>query len=198
VAKSGRPQDAYGKRAKKAGYPSRAIYKLEEIDRRLSLLKPGLRVLDLGAAPGSWTRYVAERVGPSGRVVAIDLKPIEIALPGHATAILGDALAVETAQLEGPFDVVLSDMAPATSGQRHRDQYLSYELYSRALEVAVELLVPGGTFVGKIFQGAEFPDARKATAQHFERVRIFKPEASRKESYEVFLAGLRKREASSS
>ena len=192
---SGRPQDAYGKRAKKAGYASRAIYKLEEIDRRLKLLKPGMRVLELGAAPGSWTRYAAEQVGLSGRVVAIDLKPIAIGLPPNAKTIVGDALALETAQLEGPFDVVLSDMAPSTSGQRHRDQYLSYELYSRALAIASELLVPGGTFIGKIFQGAEFPDARKATADAFERVRIFKPDASRRESYEVFMAGLRKRPA---
>ena len=187
-----RPQDSFGKRAQKEGYPARSVYKLEEIDRRIKLLRRGMRVLDLGACPGSWTLYAAQKVGREGRVLGLDLNPARTALPPQARFEERDVTTVTTDDLGGPqsFEVVLSDMAPATSGQAHRDQYLSYELYMRALEIARGVLVEGGTFVGKIFQGAEFPDARKATQAMFDKVRIIKPEASRTESYEVFLIGL--------
>jgi len=187
-----RPQDSFGKRAQKEGYPARSVYKLEEIDRRIKLLRRGMRVLDLGACPGSWTLYAARQVGREGRVLGLDLNPARTALPPQARFEERDVTTVTTDELGGPqsFDVVLSDMAPSTSGQAHRDQYLSFELYVRALEIARGVLVPGGNFVGKIFQGAEFPDARKATQQAFDKVRIIKPEASRNESYEVFLIGL--------
>lgn len=157
------------------------------------MFKQGQRVLDLGASPGSWTLFAAERVGRGGRVVGLDLKDPEVALPAHAEIRVLDAFAADPETLGGPFDVVLSDMAPKTSGQRHADQYRSYELYTRALGLASEVLKPGGMFVGKIFQGAEFDDARAATRDAFEKVRIIRPEATRDESYEVFLVGLDKR-----
>lgn len=186
-----RPQDHFGHKAKAAGYPARSVYKLQEIDRRVRLFRAGQRVLDLGAAPGSWCLYAAERVGPSGSVFAIDLEEIRIALPANVRFLQCDidAFDVDGAGEGKPFDIVLSDMAPKTSGQRQRDQYLSYELYSKALTVAARVLAPGGHFVGKIFQGAEFEEAREATQQHFENVRILKPDASRSESYEIFLYG---------
>jgi 23S rRNA (uridine2552-2'-O)-methyltransferase len=185
-----RPQDHFGRRAREAGYPARSIYKLQEIDKRLRLLKPGQRVLDLGAAPGSWSLYAAERVGPSGRVVGIDLQPIQIAAPAQVRFLELDiaALTPESLGAGGPFDVVLSDMAPHTSGQRHRDQYASYELYMQALRAAELLLAPGGFFVAKIFQGPELEAARAATARLLEKVKIIKPEASRSESFEIFIA----------
>jgi len=187
-----RPQDHFGERAKREGYPARSVYKLQEIDRRVQLLRRGQRVLDLGASPGSWTQYAAQKVEREGRVVGIDLNPARIALPPHVTFQTLDIfkLDVQSELGAGMFDVVLSDMAPHTSGQRHRDQYGSYELYVRALEIASQVLVPGGSFVGKIFQGPEMEDARNQTRAHFDSVRIIKPDASRSESFEIFIVGL--------
>ncbi len=189
-----RRQDAYGKRARREGFPARSIYKLEEIDRRTRILRSGHRVLDLGAAPGSWTMYAAQRVGPKGRVLGFDLTPFEGTLPPHAEIRVADAFALDIGELgEAPFDVVLSDMAPATTGQKHADQYRSYELAMRALAIAKTALRPGGSFVAKIFQGGEFPAAQKAMREAFEKVRVIRPEAVRTESYEVFLVGLGRR-----
>ncbi len=187
-----RPQDHFGERAKREGYPARSIYKLEEIDRRVKLFRRGQRVLDLGAAPGSWTMYAADKVGRDGKVIAIDLNEARVALPPHVSFRALDVFTLTADDLGGPgsFDVVLSDMAPHTSGSRVRDQFGSYELYLRAVEIAGEVLVPGGSFVGKIFQGAELEQARAATRARFETVKIVKPEASRSESYEIFLVGL--------
>jgi 23S rRNA (uridine2552-2'-O)-methyltransferase len=187
-----RPQDHFGEQAKREGFPARSVYKLQEIDRRVQLLRRGQRVLDLGAAPGSWTLYAAERVGREGKVLGIDLNEARIGLPPQASFQALDVFTLDAQAVGGPgsFDVVLSDMAPHTSGQRHRDHFGSYQLYARALEIAAQVLVPGGSFVGKIFQGADFENARKATAQHFDKVRVMKPEASRSESYEIFLVGL--------
>jgi 23S rRNA (uridine2552-2'-O)-methyltransferase len=189
AARTRRPQDHFGDRAKREGYPARSVYKLQEIDRRAQLLRRGQRVLDLGAAPGSWTLYAAERVGREGHVLGIDLNEARVALPAQVTFRALDVFAMDVhAELgAASFDVVLSDMAPHTSGQRHRDQYGSYELYMRALAIAGQVLVAGGAFVGKIFQGAELEEARAATRALFEKVRIVKPEASRSESYEIFI-----------
>lgn len=147
-------------------------------------------MLDLGASPGSWTLYAAERVGQAGRVLGIDLEGSDVALPPHAEIRALDAFEIDPGSLGGPFDLVISDMAPKTSGQRHADQYRSYELVMRALELAETVLVPGGAFIAKIFQGAEFEQARDALRAVFEKVRIIRPEATRDESYEVFLVGL--------
>jgi 23S rRNA (uridine2552-2'-O)-methyltransferase len=125
-------------------------------------------------------------------VLAIDLAEITVGTPPNVERRVADLMAASVDDLGGErsFDVVLSDMAPKTSGQRHRDQYLSYELYMRALELAIATLAPGGRFVGKIFEGAELPDARRATQAAFTQVRTIKPDASRSESYEIFLVGL--------
>lgn len=147
-------------------------------------------MLDLGASPGSWTLYAAERVGPTGRVLGLDLHEPELALPPQAEIHALDVFQADPETLGGPFDLVISDMAPKTSGQRHADQYRSYELVMRALEIAKKVLAPGGAFVAKIFQGAEFEDARNALRQVFDKVRVIRPEATRNESYEVFLVGL--------
>ena len=156
----------------------------------MGLFKRGQRILDLGASPGSWTLYAADKVGPQGRVLGIDLKDPDVALPKQAEIRTLDAFEVDPAVLGGPFDAVISDMAPKTSGQRHADQYRSYELVMRALELSKSVLRPGGTFVAKIFQGAEFEDARDALRACFGKVRIIRPKATRDESYEVFLVGL--------
>ncbi|MEM9191545.1 MAG: RlmE family RNA methyltransferase [Myxococcota bacterium] len=193
----GRRQDAFGKRAKAEGYPARSVYKLEEIDKRVRLLRPGLRVLDLGAAPGSWSLYAARKVGRKGVVVAIDLQRITIAFPPQVEVLEADATDVLTDEPPAwaiePFDLVLSDMAPATTGQRQLDMYRSYELVMTALRIGTEVLRPGGSLVAKIFQGAEFEDARSAFREVFADVRTLRPKAIRSESYEVFLVGQNRR-----
>jgi len=195
MARSRRPQDHFGRRARREGFPARSVYKLQELDRRLGLLRRGARVLDLGAAPGSWTLWAAERVGEQGRVIAVDLQAIDVALPRQVRTHQADIFTLSAADLGGPssFDVVLSDMAPATTGQRHLDQYRSFELFTHALSLARAVLAPGGSFVGKIFQGPDSGEAQRAVAAAFEKARLLKPDASRAESYEVFLAGLRLR-----
>ena len=190
-----RPQNPYKKpdrftvAAKKAGYPARSVFKLEEIDRRTRLLKQGMRVLDLGAAPGSWSLYTANKIGPSGRLMAIDLDPLTTTLPAHATFVQGDALSLGNSALAtfAPYPVVLSDMAPRTTGNRLGDQTRSFELFMGALEVAQALLAPGGAFIGKIFMGEDLPLARAGVKRAFEKERLIRPEGTRTGSYEVFV-----------
>ncbi len=191
--------DHFTVEAKKAGYPARSVFKLEEIDQRVRMFKPGQSVLDLGASPGSWTLYAAGRVGPKGHVLAMDLKPLDTtsgkALPPQAEFILGDALSLETEALArfAPYDVVVSDMAPNTTGNRLGDQTRSFELFMRALAVAEALLKPGGAFVGKLFMGEDFALARAEVKRLFEAERTLRPEGTRTSSYEVFLVGERRR-----
>ncbi|HEY3666197.1 MAG TPA: RlmE family RNA methyltransferase, partial [Polyangiaceae bacterium] len=122
--------DARTKAAKEQGFPARSVFKLEEIDRRVKLLRGGQRVLDLGAAPGSWSLYASQKVGASGRVLAVDLQEIRQAFGPNVTVSQGDALALENEALAqfAPYDVVLSDMAPNTSGNKLRDHAYSFEL----------------------------------------------------------------------
>jgi len=194
---SKRPQDHWGHRARKEGFAARSVYKLEEIDRRTRILRVGARVLDLGAYPGSWTAYAAQKVGPGGRVLGIDLTEFKGTLPAHAEIRTGDVLSLELEKELGPasFDLVVSDMAPSTTGHRFTDQARSHRLFMRALEIACVVLAPGGHFVGKIFQGEDFEVARAALRVAFDEVRIIKPPASRAESYETFLIGLRRKAA---
>lgn len=177
--------------AKKAGFPARSVFKLEEMDRRMRLVRPGMHVLDLGSSPGSWSLYVAQRVGAKGQLLSIDLNPLGVGLPQPAVFVQGDALTLTNDDLArfAPYDLVLSDMAPKTTGNRLGDQTRSFELYMRALEVAAALLKPGGTFVGKIFMGEDLPIARAEVRKHFGKERIIKPESTRSVSYEIFLIG---------
>ncbi|MDQ3034759.1 MAG: RlmE family RNA methyltransferase [Myxococcota bacterium] len=192
-----RGQDHWGRRAKREGYAARSVYKLEEIDKKVRLFKGGMRVLDLGAFPGSWTVYAAQKVGPGGHVLGLDLTEFRGALPPHAEIRTQDVMAEDLdAQLGGQrYDVVMSDMAPSTTGHRFTDQARSHNLFMRALQIADDLVVPGGSFVGKIFQGPDFEEARKAVARVFEEVKIVKPPATRTESIETFVVGLRRRAA---
>jgi len=155
------------------------------------LLRAGHRVLDLGAAPGSWSKYASERVGPAGRVLAIDLSEIPMHLGANVTVVQGDAFELEgEVAAAAPFDVVLSDMAPATSGSKESDRYRSYELCAAAIEMALRVVVPRGSFVGKIFMSDDFVKARDALKSGFETVRTIRPEGTRSSSTEVFLLGL--------
>lgn len=193
-----RTADHYSKKARAERYPARSIYKLEEIDKRVRLLKPGYKVLDLGAAPGSWTLYASQKVGPSGRVVAVDRAALTVGTPPNSVYVEADALSVDPAVLLAAggvagFDAVISDMAPRTSGHRFVDQSRSFELFCRAVAIAAELCRPGGSFVGKIFQGEEFETARGKVRELFEECRVVRPASVRSESYEVYLVGLRRK-----
>ena len=190
----GKP-DAFTKAAKAQGFPARSVFKLEEIDRRTRLLRQGMRVLDLGAAPGSWSMYAAKKIGQKGKLLAVDLQPISGSLAPSGEAIVGDALSLENEALArfAPYDVVLSDMAPATTGSRVADQARSFELFMRAVAVAEALGERGGAFVGKIFMGSDFEEARRALRAAFSEVRVIRPEGTRAGSFEVFLVGLGKK-----
>ncbi|MBI5513615.1 MAG: RlmE family RNA methyltransferase [Deltaproteobacteria bacterium] len=190
--KPGDRPDPFTVRAQKAGYPARSVYKLEEIDRRCRLTRQGLAVLDLGAAPGSWTKYLAEKVGPRGRVVALDQNPLKVACGPVVTALELDVTTASLGDLAllGPFGLVVSDLAPHTTGIRDADVFHSVELVDRAIAIADATLAPGGNFVAKIFQGEGFDRVRADLRARFGTVRVLKPEASRKESTEVYLVGL--------
>ncbi|MBN8616544.1 MAG: RlmE family RNA methyltransferase [Deltaproteobacteria bacterium] len=192
---SKRPQDHWGHKARKEGYAARSVYKLEEIDRRARILKHGGRVLDLGAYPGSWTSYAAQVVGPRGKVLGLDLQEFKGTLPPHAEIRTGDVLSLELEKELGPasFDTVISDMAPDTTGHRFTDQARSFRLFMRALEIAVAVLPAGGNFVAKIFVGEDFHAAQQAVRAAFEETKVIKPPASRTESYETFVVGMRRR-----
>ncbi|HVR64156.1 MAG TPA: RlmE family RNA methyltransferase [Polyangia bacterium] len=183
--------DVFFKKAREAGFAARSVFKLEEIDRKLRLLRPGARVLDLGCRPGSWLQYAVRAVGARGVVVGIDRDPLPAPI-GGARVVVGDIFKVTDADLLGDaaaFDVVLSDMAPDTTGIRATDQARSAALFEEALARAERLLAPGGAFVGKLFQGPDLPAIRKRMAGHFGAVRILKPDSSRAQSIEIYLAG---------
>ena len=189
-----RTQDHYGRRARRERYPARSIYKLEEIDRKVRLFSRGQAVLDLGAAPGSWTMYASDKVGPTGRVIAVDRAELAIGIPPNVTFMQADALAIDPSELGSAvgiarFKVVISDMAPRTSGHRFVDQTRSFNLFSRALEIALATLEPRGAFAGKIFQGEDFEKARDMVRERFEKARIIRPASVRTESYETYIVG---------
>ncbi|MEN6438859.1 MAG: RlmE family RNA methyltransferase [Syntrophobacter sp.] len=187
-------QDHYFHKAKKEHFLARAVYKLEEIQNKYKILRSGQRVLDIGAAPGSWIQLAATVVGPSGIVVGIDLKPIEHTFPRHVKTFCGDINDGEFVDAAIgpfiPFDVVLSDMAPSTSGIKMADSARSALLFERAFEIARTVLKPDGTFLAKIFQGSEFHQLLSEVKKHFHKTRVVKPEASRKQSREIYILAL--------
>jgi 23S rRNA (uridine2552-2'-O)-methyltransferase len=183
--------DVHVRRAQEEGYRSRASYKLAEIDQRDHLVHKGARVLELGAAPGGWTQYVVERIGPEGVVVASDLLDMD-AVAG-VEFVQGDFTEQETADRieqalgDGGADVVLSDMAPNLTGVASTDQARSMALAELALDMARSVLKPGGGFVVKVFQGEGFDSFVRKLRSHFRQVKVRKPEASRSRSREVYL-----------
>ncbi len=182
-------EDHYTRKARKEKYPARSVYKLEEIQQKHRLIRPGDRVLDLGCAPGSWLLYAAQQAA-GGEVVGIDLKPVTAVLPKNARAVVGDALdpnADALEQIGGAFDVVLSDMAPSTTGRKEIDAARSFELCMAALAIARRRLRPGGRFCCKIFTGEDFQRFVEAVKAAFSEARIYKPKSSRKASKETYI-----------
>ena len=185
--------DAYVRQAKEAGYRSRAAFKLLEFIRQDKLIRPGMRVLDLGAAPGGWAQVAAEKVKPGGKVVAVDLLPVT---PIHGVTIFqGDFREVDLeAALGGKADLVLSDMLPNVTGVPLVDQARAEELTLAAIELCKRVLKPDGAFLVKVFHGSAFDAVLDALKTTFQTVAVRKPVASRGESRENYLLarGLRK------
>jgi 23S rRNA (uridine2552-2'-O)-methyltransferase len=191
-------KDHFYHKAKEENFAARSIYKLEEIDQKYRIVKAGMQVLDLGAAPGSWSQYLSAKVGEKGRVLGVDLIPVGLTLP-NAVFIHADLrdLNLEKIFVENsfvpPFDGVFSDMAPRTTGIRVTDQARSTELCELALNIADRFLKPGGNFVCKFFHSDDFTDLKKQIDARFGKVEVLRPKSTRKESKEIFLIGISKK-----
>lgn len=190
--------DFWSQKAFREGYPARSVYKLEEMDRKFGLLKGASKVLDLGSAPGSWTVWLLRNIKESGSVVSVDLNPLAKDVKAdNLTFIQGDLLSAEVrAQIEakGPYDLVVCDAAPLTTGNRTVDTARSTALVEMAVYYAQQQLKNGGSFCVKIFQnGSQQKELQKMRAI-FTTAKGFKPEACRNESFETYLIGLNKKE----
>ncbi|MCX7612814.1 MAG: RlmE family RNA methyltransferase [Caldimicrobium sp.] len=187
--------DKWAKLAKEKGYPARSVFKLMEIQKKYKLIRPGFRVLDLGASPGSWSQYACEIVGPLGKVVGVDLEPVKFSSKLF-TFIQKDIfeLTMDDFRALGieEFDLILSDMAPKTTGIEVTDHVRSVELVHGALELSKTLLRKGGSMVVKIFDGPELTRVRKEFEKIFKNVIIFRPSATRKGSKELFILAINK------
>ena len=185
--------DHYSLRARREGYAARSVYKLQEIQQKHAVIPTRGRILDIGAAPGSWTQFVRSIVGPSGLVVAVDQSPLpHLEGLSNVTAIIGDIYdTVILAQLaaQGPFDAVISDAAPPTTGNRTVDTSRSAALVEHVISLCPELLREGGALVAKLFQGGDEQALLARIRSQFTTGRLVKPRASRSESFEVFLVG---------
>lgn len=192
------PKDHYFRKAKEQNFAARSVFKLEEIDQRFKILKPNQTVLDLGASPGSWSQFASQKIGSSGRVLGVDLSPVTVKL-ANATFIqadLRDLQLEETFKEHGfvpPFDLVLSDMAPKTTGIRMTDQARSFELCELALDVSRRFLKKNGHFVCKLFHSDDFSKLRDEIKKDFAKFEAVKPDSTRKISKEIFLIGLNKK-----
>jgi len=189
-------QDHYTQLAKKERFPARSVYKLEEIQKKYHIIKKGNNVLDLGCAPGSWLLYSANLTGNTGRVIGIDLVPVTINVPSHVRVYTGDILLMDDdffKSLGTDFNVVISDMAPSTTGNKIVDSTRSFNLCLTALSIAQMTLTVDGSFVCKIFQGEDFKTFIDSVQSVFKNHKIFKPKSSRKTSKEIYVIGFGKK-----
>lgn len=190
------PKDFYFKKAKERNFAARSVFKLEEIDQRFKIFKPGQKVLDLGCAPGSWMQYASQRIGANGFCIGIDLQKVNLALT-NGEFVQGDAFEeafiseqATKHQIE-KFEIILSDMAPKTTGIRDQDQQRSYDLCVRALDVAQRWLKPNGFFVVKFFHSGMFDDYMSLIKPLFTKIELVRPKSTRKASYEIYIIGLK-------
>ena len=198
--------DHWAQKAKKEGYPARSVYKLKEIEEKFGILPRSGRVLDVGAAPGSWTQFVLRTRGKQCTVVAVDLSPLAIGTgpdnkktagiwPENLVFYQGDITDADTIaflETKGPYDAVISDAAPSTTGNRSVDTARSEALVENALELARKFLKPGGSCVVKIFQGSSQKEILECMKKMFSAVKAFKPKACRSESFETYFIGKNK------
>lgn len=192
------PRDHYFKKAKQNNFAARSVFKLEEIDQKFKVLKPKQMILDLGASPGSWSQYCSQKVGPEGRILGVDLKQVTAKLNNAVfiQADLRDLNLEDTFKQHGfhpPFDLVISDMAPNTTGIRMTDQARSYDLCALALDISKRFLKKNGHFICKLFHSDDFTELREQIKNDFERFEAVKPDSTRKISKEIFLVGLKKK-----
>ena len=196
------PQDHFFRKAKEQNFAARSVFKLEEIDQKFKLIEKNDLVLDLGASPGSWSQYTSKKIGASGKLIGIDLTPIAKVISGplkNAEFITSDIRDLNLAELFSAkgfghgFDVVISDMAPKTTGIRITDQARSMELCQLALDAADKYLKKNGHFVCKFFHSDDFEILRKQMKDRYTKVEAIKPDATRKISKEIFLIGLKKK-----
>jgi len=186
-------EDHYSRQAKKDNYPARSVYKLQEIQHRNKIIKNGDKVLDLGCSPGSWILYASALAGEKGSVVGLDIKPVTINIPENARIYMCDILSIDDSLLSAignDFNAVISDMSPATTGNKFVDAARSYELCMAAFNIAEKVLAAGGSFLCKIFQGDDFKKFSETVKAAYNTHRIFKPQSSRKASKEIYIIGL--------
>lgn len=189
--RSARHDPAY-LRAKKEKFAGRAVYKLEELDQKFRLFKHKSNVLDLGCWPGSWLQYVTRKVSEESTIVGVDLKEVEIALPAHVETLVGDVFKIKPegfVERYGHFNIVISDMAPNTTGDVDGDVYRSEELFLRALEIAKGTMKPGGHFAAKVFQGERFHELLTEVRANFQEGRGFHTKNTRRGSRERYIVG---------
>ena len=189
--------DFWSRKAFSEGYPARSVYKLKEIDEKFGMIRKNYTVLDLGAAPGSWTTFLMRQMEGTGKVVSCDLNPLSKDVKGdNLTFIQGDLTdntIRETIKKEGPFDLVVCDAAPKTTGNRIVDTASSQFLVKMAIYYAQTMLKPGGNFAVKIFQNGDQQALLKMMRETFEQAKGFKPVAWRAESFETYLIGIKKK-----
>ena len=186
-------KDHYHRKANQEGYLARSAYKLKEIQAKYKLIKKNAKVLELGCSPGAWSQVALEILGENGRIVGIDLEPAALS-DARLDFVLGDIFSVDAARLPGaPFDCVLSDMAPKTSGIKVRDQSRSYELAEYAVKLCDEMLVPRGNLLLKIFEGPDLQKLAQEIRARFTKVERIRPESTRQASTEIYFLGLNKK-----
>jgi 23S rRNA (uridine2552-2'-O)-methyltransferase len=184
--------DYFSRRARQENFASRAVYKLADMDRRFRLFQAGQRVLDLGCAPGSWLQYISSRVGPRGLVVGLDRQELKLKLgpPVHFRQVdITTYNPSELKEISPVFDVVVSDLAPATSGIKDVDHQRSLNLARLSWDFGRALLTAGGHYLVKVFQGPDFPEFVATIKRQFKQVQIIKPTGSRPDSREIYLLG---------
>lgn len=179
-------QDSYFKKAKEENYPARSVYKLQEINKKYRLVKPGDFILDIGCAPGSWMIYLSEKVGRKGKVIGVDIVDLKIPLKENMKFIKGDIKELVN-NFEEKFDMIVSDAAPGTSGVHFVDVAKSLELGKAALDIVKQSLKPRGIFICKIFEGEGTAEFLKEIKTLFISVKSFRPSAVRKYSREFYL-----------
>ena len=189
--------DYWSKKAFSEGYPARSVYKLQEIDDKFGMIKKNFTILDLGAAPGSWTTFLLRKLDGSGKVVSCDLNPLAKSVKGdNLVFIQGDLNAAEIRKQiteNGPYDLVVCDAAPLTTGNKMVDTARSTQLVEMAVWYAQAMLKKGGNFAVKIFQNGSQQEILKNMREIFTSAKGFKPEACRSESYETYLIGINKK-----
>lgn len=197
MANSYEKPDFWSRKAFSEGYPARSVYKLQEIDEKFGMIKKNYKVLDLGAAPGSWTTFLLRQLDGSGKVVSCDLNPLSKSVKGdNLVFIQGDLTEkeiVDKIKAEGPFDLVVCDAAPLTTGNRVVDTARSQWLVKMAIWYAEAMLKTGGNFAVKIFQNGDQQPLLKKMREVFNAAKGFKPVACRSESFETYLIGIGKK-----